>query len=104
MKLDPKSKESADLVWNLFKRGNEYNAWLWMVDDDVFNQRMSICNGCPAKNTRLNACNEWPSTVGDLISRCLSSLQSLSKFVPSGSHCANVVTTSFPERANTAPV
>ena len=64
MKLDPKSKESADLVWKLFKRGNEYNYWLWLVDDDVFNQRMSICNACPEKNTRLNACNKCGCDLG----------------------------------------
>tara|TARA_B100002019_G_scaffold156524_1_gene134785 strand:+ start:1753 stop:2190 length:438 start_codon:yes stop_codon:yes gene_type:complete len=71
MKLDPNSKESADLIWKIFKRGNEFNSWLWMVDDDTFNKRMSICNECPAKNHRMNACNECGCDLGHKLSPSL---------------------------------
>ena len=35
MKLDPKSQESKDLVWKLFKRGHDFSQWLYQLDDDV---------------------------------------------------------------------
>ena len=71
MKLDPKSQESKDLVWKLFKRGHDFSQWLYQLDDDEFSERMAICNECPAKNTRYNACDECGCDLGDKLSWCL---------------------------------
>ena len=71
MKLDPKSQESKDLVWKLFKRGNDFSQWLYLLDDDEFNERMDICNKCPSKNTRYNSCDECGCDLQHKLGWCL---------------------------------